>query len=48
LPEKEADSSPARFAALGFFVRGPQLSHLLALSNWLRAHTYHIPTHPQS
>ena len=25
----------------GFFVRGPQLSHLLALSNWLRAHTYH-------
>jgi len=24
----------------GFFVRGPQLSHLLALSNWLRAHNF--------
>jgi hypothetical protein len=27
----------------GFFVRGPQRHHLLALSNWLRAHTYHSP-----
>ena len=39
-PENEADTSPARLAAWGFFVRGPQLSHLLALSNWLRAHNF--------
>lgn len=40
--------SPARFAAWGFFVRGPLLSHQLALSKWQRARTYRPPLIPDT
>ena len=40
--------SPARFAAWGFFVRGPLHTHSRTRSTRQRARTYSTPIHPDA